>query len=94
MAVHVIEEVIEKEINFLEHKHTRKHLRAGELWKPIISQRQTFEEWEAKGCRRFENVARDRAKELLAVHEVEPLSPEVDAELDKIIASAQKTLAE
>ncbi|AFV12931.1 trimethylamine methyltransferase [Thermacetogenium phaeum DSM 12270] len=94
LAVAIVDEVVEKGISFLEHKHTRKHLRAGELWRPVISQRLTFEEWEARGCPRLEDIAREKAKELLASHRVEPLSPEVDAELDKIIARAERELGE
>ncbi len=92
MSVDIIEEVIAKEMNFLEHTHTRNHLRAGELWKPTISQRQTFEGWEAEGSRGLGEVANAKAKELLASHKPVPLSPEVDAEIAKIVASAQKIL--
>ncbi|WP_282434401.1 trimethylamine methyltransferase family protein [Desulfosporosinus orientis] len=45
LAVNVIAEVIQSQSNFLEHKHTRKHLRAGELWNPVLSDRQTYEKW-------------------------------------------------
>jgi trimethylamine--corrinoid protein Co-methyltransferase len=41
---------------------------------------------------RLEEVAKNKAKEILATHQVEPLSKEVDAELNKIIDKAQKAL--
>lgn len=91
LAVRVVQEVIEKQSNFLEQKHTRKHLRAGELWVPTISQRQTFEQWEAKG-EKLEDIAKARARELLDRHEVLPLSNEVEKELDRIIEQAKREL--
>jgi trimethylamine--corrinoid protein Co-methyltransferase len=94
LALSVIEDVINNQGNFLEQKHTRKHMRSGkEIWKPIINQRQTYEEWEINGQQRLEDIAKAKAKKLLATHQVEPLSPEVDSEVDKIIARAQKELA-
>jgi trimethylamine--corrinoid protein Co-methyltransferase len=93
LAYPIIEDVINNDGNFLEQKHTRKHLRSGkDIWKPLLNQRQTYEEWENNGQKRLEDIAKDKARELLATHTVDPLSPEVDAELDKIIASAQKAL--
>ncbi|HBW37760.1 trimethylamine--corrinoid methyltransferase [Desulfosporosinus sp. BICA1-9] len=88
LAVNVIAEVIQSKSNFLEQKHTRKHLRAGELWKPNLSDRQTYEKWSINKDK-VEESARLRAKELLATHRVEPLSVEVNAEIDKILKRAQ-----
>lgn len=90
LAVNVIAEVIQSESNFLQHKHTRKHLRAGELWTPVLSDRQTYEKW-ALNKDKIEEKARLRAKELLATHEVEPLSVEVNAKLDNILKKAQES---
>ncbi len=91
LAIPVIAEVIRSGGNFLEQKHTRKQLRAGELWAPGISQRQPYDDWASTG-RRTDDVARDVARKLLAEHVVEPLAPEVDAELDKIVKVAQSTM--
>lgn len=91
LAVDVCAEIIENKSNFLQHKHTRKHLRAGELWVPIISQRQTFEQWAVKG-EKVEEKAKQQAKEILATYQVEPLSPEVDKEFDKVIERAKAAL--
>lgn len=88
LAVEVIRDVIKSKSNFLESKHTRKALRAGELWVPPIGDRLTFEKWSVKG-QSVEEVAREKAKELLAVHQVAPLSDEVEKEVDRIIAAAQ-----
>lgn len=91
LAVNVVAEVIQNHSNFLAHKHTRKYLRAGELWVPPIGDRQTFEKWVVKG-EKIEERARQKAKELLANHQVEPLSAEVNAEVDNIIKFAQDAL--
>ncbi|HBV89208.1 MAG TPA: trimethylamine--corrinoid methyltransferase [Desulfosporosinus sp.] len=89
LAVNVIAEVINSQSNFLEHKHTRKHLRAGELWTPVLSDRQTYEKW-ALSKETIEEKARVKAKELLATHQAEPISQEVNAEIDKILKRAQE----
>lgn len=89
LAVDVVAEVIESHGNFLAHKHTRKYLRAGELWVPPLGDRQTFEKWALTG-EKVEEKARRTAKELMATHQVLPLSPEVEAELDQVIAKARQ----
>ncbi|MDD2497187.1 MAG: trimethylamine methyltransferase family protein [Desulfitobacteriaceae bacterium] len=91
LAVDVIKEIIETKSNFLQHKHTRKYLRAGELWVPSISERGTFEQWAAKG-EKIEEKARSRAKQILATYQVEPLSPEADKEIDRVLERAKKEL--
>lgn len=88
LAVDVVAEVIASHGNFLAHKHTRKYLRAGELWVPPLGDRQTFEKW-AINSEKVEDKARRIAKELIATHQVLPLSPEVEAEFDKVIARAR-----
>lgn len=89
LAVNIIADVIENNSNFLEHKHTRKHLRAGELWTPTVGDRQSYERW-AHTKLNIEDKAKQKAKELLAEHYVHLLSPEVDRELDQILIKACK----
>lgn len=91
LAVDVIAEVIANNDNFLGHKHTRKYLRSGELWVPTISQRQTFEQWAIKG-QKVEDLAKEKAKNLVATHQPAPLGVEVEKEFTKIIADAKKAL--
>jgi trimethylamine---corrinoid protein Co-methyltransferase len=91
LAVNVIAEVINENSDFLGHKHTRKHLRAGEFWIPSLIKRQTYEQWSEKS-ERVEEIAKNRARDILATHKVLPLSPELDKELDIIIAAAKKDL--
>ncbi|ATW28141.1 trimethylamine methyltransferase family protein [Candidatus Formimonas warabiya] len=89
LAVEVIRDVVNSKGNFLTHKHTRKFLRAGELWVPPLGDRQTFEKWAAKG-ETLEDAAKRKAKEILATHQVEPLHDEVNKEIDRIISAAQE----
>ncbi|MGB9791586.1 MAG: trimethylamine methyltransferase family protein [Thermacetogeniaceae bacterium] len=89
LAIDVIEEVINTKGTFLSHKHTRRHLHAGELWVPPIGDRSSYENWAIKK-QKLEDKAREKAKELLATHEVVPLTPEADEEIDEILKRAQK----
>lgn len=92
-AIDVLQEVIEGGSGtFLAHKHTRKQMRAGEMWNPTISQRQPWDAW-AKDGLTTNDIANQKAKELIATHEVAPLSPEVEAEFDKILKCAAADLA-
>jgi trimethylamine--corrinoid protein Co-methyltransferase len=89
LAVKVIGEVISEGITFLEHKHTRKFLRAGELWSPPLGDRMTFEKWAIKG-EKIEDRARTKAKELLIKHKPKPLDTEIEKEFERIISAAKK----
>lgn len=89
LAVAVVDEVVRSKSNFLEQKHTRKALRAGELWVPPLGDRQPFEKWEVKG-EKIEDKAKRIAQDLLASHQVEPVSSEVNAEFERIIEQVYK----
>jgi trimethylamine--corrinoid protein Co-methyltransferase len=93
LAIDVIEEIVENNEAFLGHKHTRKHLRAGALWTPPIGDRATYDNW-AINKMKVEDKARQKAKELLASHQVVPISPEADAEIDEILKKALKESTE
>ncbi len=87
LAVDVIEEVIQSNEAFLGHTHTRKHLRGGALWKPPIGDRATFDNW-AINSLKIEDKARQKAKDILATHQVVPISDEADAQIDEILKRA------
>jgi len=89
LAVEVIRSVVKNQTNFLEQKHTRKYLRAGELWVPPLSDRQTFEKWAIKR-ESVEEKARQQVKELLANHRIQPLDLEISKEFDRIIGAAKE----
>ncbi len=87
LAVEVIAEVVNGERNFLGHPHTLRHLRS-ELWQPQLSDRSTYEGWQAGGATDFSDRARALAQELLANHRVEPLPAEALAAIDRIVERA------
>ncbi len=76
--------------NFMGLRHTLDHIRT-EHYLPGLFDRNTYDTWEARGAKDIREVARERAKEILATHEVEPLSKEVQVELQSIIKNAEET---
>ena len=78
--------------NFLTHEHTLKHMRR-ELWFPKLTDRSKYNGWQAAGAKTMGDRVHERVSEILATHEVPPLPPEVDAGIDKIVASADKQAA-
>ena len=75
--------------HFLAQRSTRERGKGGGLWMPDVFWRQTFE---AHQGRTLVQDALERAHELLATHEVAPLSDEVDAHLDEVIATQRRLL--
>ncbi len=74
--------------NFLAQKHTRKHMR--ELWLPKYMDRRPYNEWEAKRDGAADWALAD-ARKILAMHQPDPLDPQLSAELDRIITSVEKS---
>lgn len=77
--------------NFMGQMHTLKHVRIGEHYLPRLFDRTTRDSWIAQGSRDIREVAREKAKEILATHKVEPLPKEVSDELKAIIQEAENT---
>lgn len=76
--------------NFLAQKHTRQHMR--DLFLPQFMDRRPYNVWEEKGDG-ARDWARDKAREILATHQPEPLDPQLSAELGRIIANLEKAHA-
>jgi trimethylamine--corrinoid protein Co-methyltransferase len=55
--------------------------------------RKTYDSWEASGAKDIREVAREKAREILASHQVEPLPREANKELKTIIKNAEATYA-
>jgi len=68
--------------HFLARRSTRERTRGGELWRPRVWQRQTFDQYEDTS---LVAEAAARAEELLATHEVPPLADDVAREVDGVI---------
>ena len=73
--------------DYLTQPHTRRHMR--ELWQSRYLDRRPYSAW-ADDPDLVRRSARDRARELLASHEPEPLDPALDAELGRIIAALER----
>ena len=72
--------------NYLTQKHTRKHMR--DLFLPEFMDRRPYNEWEAKKDD-ARDWALDKARQVLAAHQPDPLDPQLSAELARIIASIE-----
>ena len=78
--------------NYLADPHTVAHFRR-ELWLPGAAwTRQDWTTWEAGGRRTFAQRAGERARDLLAKHQVEPIDVALAKELDRIAACAEREL--
>jgi trimethylamine---corrinoid protein Co-methyltransferase len=78
--------------NFLAEEHTVKHLRR-ELWLPGAAwTRQAFGVWESDGCSTMADRLRTEGQRLLKSHQPAPITPELAAALDEIVARAKAAL--
>ncbi len=76
--------------NFMGLHHTLNHIRS-EHYLPRLFDRTTYDTWEAAGAKDIREVAREKVRQILATHEVEPLTNEVREELQAIIKNAEET---
>lgn len=90
LAVDIIKEVMGGTRNFLGQKHTMKHLRAGELALTKLAERNSWETWDEKLERRqMADSATAEAERILKEHDVPPLEPQQEKELNRIMAAAE-----
>jgi trimethylamine---corrinoid protein Co-methyltransferase len=90
LAVEVIAQVMDGPRNFLGQKHTAKYMRRGEVMQARLAGREGWAEWEASGRRGLVERASERAAELLASHEVPPLSKEQQAAIEDVIQTVER----
>jgi trimethylamine--corrinoid protein Co-methyltransferase len=88
LAYDVMAEVIPRDGVFLGEMHTVKQMRQGALWIPKSGEQGNLGTEGAAVAAR----ARARAKEILATHEVEPLSDEASRQLEEIVERARREL--
>ncbi|MFC2031465.1 trimethylamine methyltransferase family protein, partial [Chloroflexota bacterium] len=88
LAYDVMAEVIPRDGVFLGEMHTVKQMRQGALWIPTVGVRGEAGDGGAGVVAR----ARARAAEILATHEVEPLSDAASRNLDEIVERARRDL--
>ncbi len=79
--------------NYLIDDHTIKFFKT-EYYTPKTVNRFVRNVWISKGAKDANELARERARKILAEHRVESLDPKLLAELDKIVAAADKAAAD
>jgi trimethylamine--corrinoid protein Co-methyltransferase len=73
--------------HFLSDGHTVRHFR--ENWQPGLTDRKTYESWKSQGASSMEQRAGEKVKHILENHHPQPLPPEVELEIDKILERVQ-----
>lgn len=89
LAIELIKEVGPVPGNYLRQEHTRQHWQ-DEYLIPEVSVREGYEAWQAGGEKNALDRASEIARELMASHEPNPLPPDIDRELDKILLAVEK----
>ena len=75
--------------NFLGEKSTVASMRSGEWLIPHLGEHGTINAWKDAGKKDILEEAREKVEHILTTHKPLPLSPEVDAELDRIEQKAR-----
>lgn len=73
--------------NYITQKHTLKYMRTEQLTAELMD-RSTRDNWEKGGKKELVDVARKKARKILAEHQPAPLDDKVVAELDKMVKIA------
>ncbi len=76
---------------FIDREHTVRHFRK-ELWFPRLLDRNYYQQWYDGGGLDMRERCRLEKERILNTHRAEPLSPELSREIEKIVASARKSL--
>jgi len=75
---------------FLSQRHTLAHIADADRYPYKLAERGNYEDWVKRGKKRVEARAFERAKELLSKHEVPPLDPDIQREVDRIVEASAK----
>jgi trimethylamine--corrinoid protein Co-methyltransferase len=78
--------------NYLIDPHTLQHFKT-EYWTPRVTNRHVRNAWKQQGAKDSNELARERARKILAEHRAEPLDPRLVQELDRIVAAAGEAAA-
>lgn len=78
--------------NFLLEDHTRKYMKS-EFWTPKIFNRDSYTIWERKGNKTLIDKTVEYRDYILKNHEVKYVDKDIEKEIDKIVNSARKELA-
>ncbi|MGE5532219.1 MAG: trimethylamine methyltransferase family protein [Bacteroidota bacterium] len=77
--------------SFIAEEHTARNFRK-EVWQPTVLDREYYQAWRDSGASSTEERVVAKRKELLATHEVEPVSEELEKALRGITAGARREL--
>jgi len=91
LAVDVIVKVIQESSNFLEQKHTLRHFQS-EYFRPKLANKDARARWEKMGSKTVVEVAREKAKKILAEHQPLPIDKDAKKKVQEILEKATKTL--
>ncbi len=91
LAIDVIAKVAHEASNFLQQMHTLKHFRQ-EYYPPKLSDRTSRSRWQEMGSKNIVEVAREKARKILAEHQPASLDKEVVKGIKKILKRATNTL--
>jgi trimethylamine--corrinoid protein Co-methyltransferase len=80
--------------NYLKSRHTRQMARSDEFFYPNLIDRHTYETWLDLGMPTMYTKAREKVDAILASPLADPLPETVSRELDEILRSADKELAD
>jgi trimethylamine--corrinoid protein Co-methyltransferase len=92
LAVEVIAAAMNGTHNFLGQRHTTRYLKLGEVLLTRLAERTSWEAWVQGGCKGLAERAQAEAERILHEHQVPPLEPAQEHELDGIMASAEREL--
>jgi len=91
LAADVIVKVVKESSNFLEQKHTLKHFQS-EYFRPKLASKDARARWEKMGSKSIVDVAREKARKILAEHQPPQLDKDVGRKVDEIVKTATKAL--
>lgn len=78
--------------HFLSHKSTKRLLRDGEHYIPRLVNRESHEVWVNSPKKDMRLFAREKARQILGKPRKEYLGPELQAEMEKVMQGAEKSL--
>jgi trimethylamine--corrinoid protein Co-methyltransferase len=89
LAIDLIKQVGPPPGNYLKTKYTRTHWQEEFLLSDVIV-RENYQAWVAGGSKGIVERATEVARHLMATHQPDPLPPESDREIARILVAAEK----
>ncbi len=80
--------------HFLKQKSTRSAVRSSEFYTPDLLDKGPYDEWVSLGSRDMEDIARDKAREILAGEQRNPLPGDTEKVILEIVEEAKAKLSE